>query len=701
MKRRDFIHSLSHAVALPALFSSNPVFAMMQDKRTMLSNTINAGNILILVVLEGGNDGLNTVIPLNKTSQLHNIRPNVVLPDNKILNLNKNSLGLHPSLTGFQELSNQDRLKIVQSVGYNKPNYSHFRSMDIIQSGSASNEYINSGWVARFLESKHSDFPMTYPSKEFPDPLAIELSWSSSLMFTGDRSFTSVVSQDPGNFYQIANEFSNQYPSTPVGEKLTYLQLIAKQSNEYGYRLQSAYNTGKEFSGIFKNNNLGNKFQKIAKLISGGCNTRIYRVSIGGFDTHGDQVDRSDHSKGNHAELLKELDDAVFSFMQAMDEIKASDRVTGMIFSEFGRTVHSNGTYGTDHGSVSPVIFFGNKLDTNVVGTNPDLPNQVSNQYEMDLQFEFRQLYSSILYQWLGSTDENNQKILNGSFDNIQIIKKSLVDSDEDGVPNDFDECDSTPLGTVIGLDGCELPLPPANNLRVIAKGMSCKGEVNGSITLGIISRKYTYNIAVSGPNNFNQTTQINPGDSDLVLNNLELGNYRIISQMVEYPDFQEIFEVTISEPDNLIVTTSLNENEKTLNMIVTGSENYTVQINSEKYELEGVNNLITLPTGLVNIKVSSPYPCQGVYQKTLFISENVKLFPNPTFGPLNIYIEGQDTEVNFKWVDLNGRILEESIESVPFSRLIEKDLNTFSVGTYILEIEGNSIRKSLKIMKR
>lgn len=703
MKRRDFIHNLSHAVALPALFSSSPLYQLMQDKKSTLSNTINAGNILIMVVLDGGNDGLNTIIPLDRMSQLNSIRPNVVMPEGKLLKINKSQLALHPSLTGFEELIKQDRFKIIQSVGYPRPNYSHFRSMDIWQSGSDSQEFLNSGWLARYLESKHADFPTTYPSEEYPDPLALEIGWGSSLMFTGERSFTSVVSSNPTNFYQIVNEFDHDYPSTPVGEKLKYLQLIAKQANQYGYRLQSTYNQGKNFDELFPNTNLARQFKNIATLISGGCNTRIYRVSIGGFDTHGDQVDRSDKTRGTHAEILKELDGAVYAFMQAMDEIKASDRITGMIFSEFGRTVHSNGTYGTDHGNVSPVMFFGNKLDTSISGANPFVPykENASNQYELEMQFEFRQIYASILYQWLGSTEENSEKILYGRFDQLQIIKKSLVDTDEDGVPNEYDECNDTKLGTVIGLDGCDLPTPPKNNLRIINKGMSCKGEVNGSISMDVISNKYTYLLTISGSNNYAKNFQINPGDADLLISDLPLGNYRIISKIVEFPEFQEIFEVRITEPDNLLVTSSVNESQKTMNMFVNGADNYTVQINSLELNLTGVNNTIPLPTGLVNVKVSTPYPCQGIYQKTFFISENVQLFPNPTIGPLTVYIDGKDEEVEFKILDMNGRELSKSLENIPLNRLIEKNVEPYSPGSYFVEIRGTTTHKTLKFIKR
>lgn len=701
MKRRDFIHSLSHAVALPALFSSNPVFELMRDKSSMLSNTANSGNILIMVVLEGGNDGLNTVIPLNKFAQLNSIRPNVVLPENKVINLNKNSLGLHPALDGLAELNKQDRLKIIQSVGYKNPNYSHFRSMDIIQSGSNAKEFVNSGWLARYLESKHTDFPTTYPSKEYPDPLAIEMSWSSSLMFTGERSFTSVVTSDPKNFYSIISDFKNQYPSTPVGEKLTYLQLIAKQSNEYGYRLQSTYNMGANFDDIFPNSNLSNQFKNIAKLISGGCNTRIYRVSLGGFDTHGDQVDKGDHSIGNHAQILKELGDSIFSFMKAMDRIKASDRITGMIFSEFGRTVHSNGTYGTDHGTVSPVLFFGNKLDTSVAGTNPDLPFQVENQYEMDLQFEFRQIYSSVLYQWLGSSEDTNQKILYGEFDQIQIINKSLVDTDEDGVPNEKDLCDSTPLGTLVDLDGCEFSLPPENNIRILSKGMSCKGEINGSISLEVNSKNYTYQIQVNGPDNFNQNYTILPNESGLLIENLALGDYKITCEINDFPAYQEIFDTTITEPNDLLVTTSISEVDKMLNIIVTGADKFTVSINDKTYEMEGISNNIKLPAGLVKIKIASAYPCQGIYEKEYFLSEGVKIFPNPSEGPVYISIDGKDSRVELNVIDETGRIQQSSMEEVPSNRLIEKNYQGLSSGAYLIMITGETTRKTVKFIKK
>lgn len=187
---------------------------------SMLNNTLVEGNILIMVLLNGGNDGLNTVIPLNMMSQLNKVRPKVVMPENKLLSLNKSDLALHPSLIGLQNLSKENRLKIVQSVGYTNPNYSHFRSMDIIQSGALSSEFLGSGWIGRYLEKKHTGYPDAYPTSQFPHPLAVEIGWNSSLMFTGQKSFTSVVASNPENFYEIIGDFEQTYPSSPFWRKI-------------------------------------------------------------------------------------------------------------------------------------------------------------------------------------------------------------------------------------------------------------------------------------------------------------------------------------------------------------------------------------------------------------------------------------------------------------------------------------------------
>ena len=213
MKRRDFLHDISHAAALGAIM---PSFGYGLDLKSydLLSNTLEPGKILVVIKLNGGNDGLNTVIPLDQFSNLNKVRPHVIMPENKLVQLGKSDLALHPSLADLKAFSDEKRMKVIQNVGYEKPDFSHFRSMDIWQSASDSDQFLTSGWIGRYVEHNHPQFPQNYPNEQYPHPLAIELGWQTSLAFTGQYSFPSFIANNPEHFREIINEFDHEYPNT-------------------------------------------------------------------------------------------------------------------------------------------------------------------------------------------------------------------------------------------------------------------------------------------------------------------------------------------------------------------------------------------------------------------------------------------------------------------------------------------------------
>ena len=382
MKRRSFLHSLSHLAASPFLFS-NHVYGKYISNLSSLSNTLSRGRILILIKLDGGNDGLNTIIPFDEYSNLKKVRKSVILPENSIIDLGGSNLGLHPELNTFKKLYAEGRFKVIQNVGYNNPNYSHFHSMDVWESSSFSNNEngnegynintINTGWIGRYLEDLHPEYPYDYPNFNFPHPLAVEFGYNSSFLFTGNRSVTNSVTISPQDFYRIFKDIQKEYPDTPEGNKLKYLQLVINHSNSYGEVLKEYYEKGK-IKYSFNPSNLSNQMESVTKLITGGLNTRIYQVSLSGFDTHSEQVDPNDTTQGMHANLLRQLNESIEKLFQNLDETGDSNRVLVMTYSEFGRTVISSDSYGTDHGDVAPMFFFGNKVDSTILGSNPVIP---------------------------------------------------------------------------------------------------------------------------------------------------------------------------------------------------------------------------------------------------------------------------------------------------------------------------------------
>ena len=698
MNRRKFIHQMSHAAALPALFSSIPYESLGFGSQSELAQTVAEGNILVIIVLSGGNDGLNTVVPLNMLSKLNSIRSTVMLPDNKILPLEGTELGLHPSLKGFQSLHKENRLKIVQAVAYPQPSYSHFRSMDIWDSASDGNVNENSGWAARYIEAKHPNFPEAYPTESFPHPLSMEIGSNSSLLFTGKRSFTSIVASNPESFFEIINEFDNNYPSTPIGEKLKYLQLMAKQSNAYGKVLKEQYQKGTDYA--FPRSNLADQLKIVSRLISSGMQTRIYKVQIGGFDTHSAQVDPSDKTKGAHANLLKEMDEAVTAFMKSLDQMGKSDRVLGMCVSEFGRTVHSNGTSGTDHGTVSPVILFGNKVDPKVVGKNPIIPDNTNYSYEMDMQYDFRQIYASVMNQWMGGTKSFTKDILFKDFEQVPIIQSAYIDSDEDGIPNVYDKCNDTPLGALVDANGCEIFTLPANNFKVEVVASTCIGANNGSLKVSVLNTNYSYSLSVKGPNKYEKQISMPKGVANSVLNGLVLGEYNMVFTVENVKNFQQAFDVKITEPAPLVVQSTIDAGNKSMSIQLGGATNYLVKINEVSFKVTEANWSTALPAGLVKLQVSTDLNCQGIYVKEFFVSESVSAFPNPTTGPVSLHVQGIDQKVDISIVNAAGLNVSNQNYPVPSSRLVGLDLSTFFAGIYLIRVQGETVDQTLKIIK-
>ena len=697
MKRRTFIHQLAHAAAMPTLFSSFGINPLNLSSYSLLSNTLQDGNILIVLLLNGGNDGLNMVIPLNMKSNLHSVRPNVVLPDNKILSLGTNDLGLHPSLSFFKSLHDEKRLKIVHSVGYKNPSYSHFRSMDILQTASDSHQYLNSGWLGRYLENKHPEFPEAYPSENYPHPLALEMGWNSSLQFTGTKSFTSIVSSTPDNFYEIINEFDNHYPSTNLGEKLTYLQLMAKQSNAYGEVLKETYNKG-ALSGVeFPRSNLADQFKIIAKLISGGLNTRIYKVEIGGFDTHGSQVDPSDHTKGEHANLLSQINNAVQAFMQEMDAQKKSDKILGMTLTEFGRTVHSNGTNGTDHGTVSPMLFFGNKLDTSVLGENPNIPSRIDGQYDLNRQFDYRQLYQAVINQWLGGTSTTSSEVLFKDFDDVQLIAKEYADLDGDGVGDPYDLCNNTTPGALVDIHGCELFNLPQDNYEVTVISATCLGSSNGSIQISATAQQHTYNVTISGQDSITLSTE---NDHHAIISGLAAGSYQVCFTVLGQENYQQCFGVQISEPAPLSASSKVNYSNKTVHLSMDGSTAYTLKLNGKSFVTTDDELYLDLKTGLNTIEIATDLSCQGSYFEEIFVSEEVLAYPNPTIDWVQLYVGGSDPNVKLQLSDLMGRVYVSQEFEVPVNRTLELQMNSYPSGMYFIQVQGAQVKSTLKVIK-
>lgn len=430
MKRRKFLKNSTAATILPLSIGGFSIKAIKANPlQSLLAKAANASNkVFVVIQMSGGNDGLNMVIALDQYTNLSKARTNVLLPDNKVLSLNGHTdTGLHTAMTGLQSLYNNNLVNIVQAVGYPNPNFSHFRATDIWMSGSDTAEVWTTGWMGRFLDMQYPNFPTGYPNTSMPDPLAIQIGSSTTLASMGPDINMGMAISNPSSFYNLVNGGTDPVPNSNAGKELEFLRLMADQTNQYSSVIKAAATAGKNLSTKYgTGNSLADQLKIVAQLISGGLKTPVYFVNIGGFDTHSAQVDTADHTTGAHATLLGRLSAAIEAFQDDLTLQNLQDRVAGMTFSEFGRRIMSNASGGTDHGAAAPLIVFGTSVQPGIIGKNPTIPDTVTVNDNVPMQYDFRQVYASVFKDWFGlSTAEVTTAMGGKNFDILPIFKSS------------------------------------------------------------------------------------------------------------------------------------------------------------------------------------------------------------------------------------------------------------------------------------
>jgi len=445
MKRRDFIQYTSASFFLPLILDGFGAKAHTQATTPFMKAMLDVAdandNVLVVIQLAGGNDGLNMVIPLDQydTYSSASFRGNIALDQSKILQLKDTpQTGLHPSMLGLQRLYSEGKLSIVHSTGYPNPSFSHFRASDIWFTAVDSDKYSNTGWLGRYAVDRYPGFPDSYPSTANPDPLAIQISSISGTAFNTSTFPSAIAIQDPDTFARIVgdkpNISSSPLPNTTGGKYTTFVRQEQITSFAYAGQLKVAATKGKNLVTYPTNNSLADQLKIVSRLIHGGLQTKIYYVTIGGFDTHADQVNATDTSIGNHAILMKRISEGITAFMDDLKAQGTQDKVVGMTFSEFGRRAISNGSRGTDHGWASPLFVFGNAVKTQIIGKNPDLKALTGGN--ITLQTDFRQVYAAVLKDWMGASDASVKAVLlDKTFDPSPIFKTQKVLGSEAETP--------------------------------------------------------------------------------------------------------------------------------------------------------------------------------------------------------------------------------------------------------------------------
>jgi len=346
--------------------------------------------VLVVLQLSGGNDGLNTVIPVTNDIY-YAARPHLGIKKEEALSITTDA-GLHPALTAFKELFDAGHLGIMNGVGYPNPDRSHFRSMDIWQTASNSNEYISNGWLGRYLDAQCSGCDKPVQALEIDDVLSLSLK--------GEKT-NGIAMRDPKRLYNSSHEKyfkellaqHQQQPSERPADYLYKTMASTLSSADYIFEQSQLHPSTAQYPST----GLGQSLKTIASLIFSAINTKVYYVSLGSFDTHVGQ-------EGQQKRLFTEMNDAVKAFVADLQANHRFEDVLLMTFSEFGRRVTQNASGGTDHGTANNMFFVGGGLkQQGLLNAMPALDRL----QEGDLQHtvDFKDVYATVLHNWLQADD--------------------------------------------------------------------------------------------------------------------------------------------------------------------------------------------------------------------------------------------------------------------------------------------------------
>lgn len=336
------------------------------------NNLVTGEQCIVFVQLNGGNDGLNTFIPYDNPLY-YDLRTKIALNKDVVIGKSK-GMAFHPSLKDFAQMQQNGDLTVIQNVGYPEPIRSHFRSQEIWQTATDSNKYINEGWLGRYLDLQCNGHEVT---------AGINLDSIDNLALKGVEP-NSITVKDPNRFKVKSDKDENVTLSD--NPQLDFVRKIANSVIEGSDEIQKALAKSKtEIS--YPKTGLSKNLEWIARLIKGNLNSKVYYTSLGGFDTHDNQL-------AIHEKKLTDLNDALYSFYQDLKQAQLMQNVTVVVFSEFGRRVKDNGN-GTDHGTAAPMFVIGGNNKGTILGNNPNLADLDNGDLKHEI--DFRSVYASLL----------------------------------------------------------------------------------------------------------------------------------------------------------------------------------------------------------------------------------------------------------------------------------------------------------------
>lgn len=416
--RRNFL-ARSAAAGVVSIGGAAPAFLSRAACAATEEKQIDKdGRILVLIELAGGNDGLNTVVPFTNEAYLK-ARPGTKIGEGAVLKLN-DELGLHPQLDGMKDLYDAGSLGIVQGVGYPNPDRSHFRSMDIWHSARPTDEeFRGDGWLGRALDETEEEHAGKLPALAVGTdrlPRALLGHRVNVPMLRSIDAFKWNNGSGPAADRERRRELIEKIAAEKAAENST-LDFLRKTTATAALTAKRLGALGDKYQTTagYPGNGLGQKLKTVAQLITADLGTRIFFVSLGGFDTHSQQ-------EGAHAALLGELSTALSAFCKDMEEHKLRERILVATYSEFGRRVEENGSLGTDHGTASQMFMVTpeghKKSKAGLIGNHPSLTD-LDKEGDMKFHTDFRSVYATMLENWLEFPSE---KVLGGKFAKLDFV---------------------------------------------------------------------------------------------------------------------------------------------------------------------------------------------------------------------------------------------------------------------------------------
>ena len=390
--RRSFIQALGLAGAGSMMLAGTNVSATAPSPLSVALSGSENDNILVIIRLKGGNDGLNTVVPLYDYGTYSNLRPTIRHQENELLSLSPD-FAIPNYMSALESVWGEGNMKIIHGVGYPDQNLSHFRSSDIWATADAINVE-PTGWWGRYFEDLYPDYLINPPEA----PPAVQIGSIGNLIFEGSGSNYAFSVANPDQLANIAqtgglHDVVN-LPECVYGDQLLFLRAQTNTTFTYAEVINDAY-TSSSNEASYIQGTLSDQLAIIARMIKGGLGTKVYMVSLNGFDTHADQVNKQ-------RTLHEDLANSIKHFYEDLASTGYDDKVLGMTISEFGRRPYENGSNGTDHGAASPTFLFGAGLNGNgFVGAHPEINASAwDNNNNLVPSTDFRDVYASVLTDW-------------------------------------------------------------------------------------------------------------------------------------------------------------------------------------------------------------------------------------------------------------------------------------------------------------